>query len=151
MSTATSISDFAIGAPGSDASGVNQSGSTYVVFGSPGFKGGALDLLGERGYRIDGVDVQETSGYALAGPGDMNGDGLADVVIGSEMFTAGRVYSVYGSGTGGTVALKALGTRGYRVEGANNTYAAQALAGIGDVDFDGYADVLVGAPAVCIP
>ena len=140
------ISDFAIGAPGSDASGVNQSGSTYVVFGSPGSKAEPSICWVSAAIGSTAWTCRRRAGMPWR-PGDMNGDGLADVVIGSEMFTAGRAYVVHGSGTGGTVALKALGTRGYRVEGANYTYAAQALAGVGDVDFDGYADVLVGAPA----
>lgn len=83
---------------------------------------------------------------ALAGAGDVNGDGYDDVVVGASHYSddqleEGRAYLFYGSPGG------INGTPGWLVNGDQRImYFGTAVAGAGDVNGDGYDDVLVGAP-----
>ena len=78
-------------------------------------------------------------GYSVDGAGDVNGDGYGDVVVGSWRegtdTGAARVYS----GLDGAVLLSQVG-------GSTEDWFGYAVAGVGDVDGDGYDDVIVGAP-----
>lgn len=83
---------------------------------------------------------------SLAGAGDVNGDGYDDVVVGASYYSAdqteeGRAYIYYGSSNG-------LSTTPGWVEDGNQAvmYYGTAVAGVGDVNGDGYDDVLIGAP-----
>jgi hypothetical protein len=145
--------DLVVGAPGADANGRTTSGSAFVVFGpeSPG----EVDLatLGARGLRLDGAAAGDRTGSAVAGVGDVNGDGRADVLVGAQAAdpsgrsNAGSAFVVFGTGAGGTVDLAALGEQGFRIDGASpGDRAGWAAGAAGDVNGDGLADVLVGAP-----
>lgn len=83
---------------------------------------------------------------ALASAGDVNGDGYDDVVVGASQYTddqdnEGRAYVYYGSSNG-------LSTMpGWVTDGNQRImYYGTAVAGVGDVNGDGYDDVLIGAP-----
>jgi hypothetical protein len=81
----------------------------------------------------------------VAGAGDVNGDGYADVVIGAQNFTNGEVdegaFFVY---HGSAVGISA--TPVVTVESdLENARLGKAVAGVGDVDGDGYGDLLAGA------
>jgi hypothetical protein len=84
-------------------------------------------------------DQQREFGASVAGAGDVNGDGFADVVVGSD----GEVYLYLGGpdGLGSAPAVALIDPN--NVEGE----IGSAIAGAGDVNGDGYADVIVGAPA----
>jgi hypothetical protein len=84
-------------------------------------------------------------GAALAGVGDTDGDGRGDVVVGSPRVGAGRVHLFLGSNEG-LVAAPARTING--PDGAGSGYGT-SVAGGGDIDADGFGDVLVGAP--CAP
>jgi hypothetical protein len=83
---------------------------------------------------------------ALASAGDVNGDGYDDVIVGDPFFSGdlmeeGRVYLYYGS-PGGLSS-----TPGWVVDGNQSIlYFGMAVSGVGDVNGDGYDDVLIGAP-----
>ena len=77
----------------------------YVVFGRS--TPGTVDLaaLGTGGFRIDGAVEVDGSVEDVAGAGDVNGDGLADLVVGS----GGGAYVVFGKSSTSPVDLSALG------------------------------------------
>jgi hypothetical protein len=57
-----------------------------VVFGTAGGFGASIDLAaldGSNGFRIDGIDNNDRSGASVAGAGDVNGDGIDDLIIGA--------------------------------------------------------------------
>lgn len=102
------------------------------------------------GYRIVGARKGDAAAEAVAGAGDFNGDGLDDVIVGAHRIyrgRAGRAYVVFGSETAADVELGNLGSRGITIKGGpNRDSAGSAVAPAGDVDGDGFADVLVGVP-----
>ncbi len=119
--------------------------SAYVVFGRAA--GGVIPLgsLGVGGFQIVGG-----SGVAVAGAGDVNGDGRSDVIVGFESgggpAQPGSAFVVFGKTTGTTVNLGALGADGFRIDGAAGDHAGAAVAGVGDMNGDGLSEVVVGAP-----
>src|SRR5262249_54134145 len=69
---------------------------------------GALD--GTNGFRIDGASDYDYVGSAVAGAGDVNGDGYADVIMGASFAdiggnTIGAAYVVFGRAAGGPPAI----------------------------------------------
>jgi len=146
------LGDVVIGAPGTRNNGRTNSGSAYVVFGRETPLNTDLGALGDRGVRIDGAAANDRAGYAVAGVGDMNGDGRADVLVGAHAAdnngrsNSGSAYVVFGQPTSASVDLAALGNQGFRIDGATPTErAGWAVAAAGDVNGDGRADALVGA------
>jgi hypothetical protein len=143
--------DVIVAAPRADNNGRDGSGSTHVVFGRSGTASVDLAALGAGGFRIDGATELDGSGRSVAGAGDVNGDGLADVIIGAPFADNtggsgwGRSYVVFGKAGNTTVDLAALGAGGFRIND-DDPYSGQSVAGAGDVNGDGLADVIVGAP-----
>ena len=90
--------DVIVGARLADFSG-NARGSSYVVFGSASPTNVALaSLSAAQGFRIDGDPAGTSSGYSVAGAGDVAGDGRDDVVIGTpSVGFGGAAYVVSGT------------------------------------------------------
>ena len=137
--------DVVVGTPGADLS----AGAAVVVYGSG--TAGPLDLaaLGTAGLRIDGIARRDFAGSAVAAAPDMNGDDLADVLIGAPGAdhggeNAGAAYVVFGRAASGVVELGALGADGLRFDGTDDEWAGGAVAPAGDVNDDGVEDLLIG-------
>jgi len=131
---------------------LTDSGVTYVVFGKAGT--GAIDVdeiaAGQGGFAIYGATQGDRSGATAAGAGDVDGDGLADLVLGSpgvhDTDTYGAAHVVFGKKTTSAVNLADVtaGHGGFIIRGEEREQVGGSTAGVGDVNGDGLADVLVG-------
>jgi hypothetical protein len=148
--------DVIIGAPGVEHGGV-YSGRAYVVFGKADTAAVSVEdvAAGIGGFVVDGEADWDDLGWSVSGAGDVNGDGLADVVVGgrfgqdSELAWTGRAYVVFGKTDTEAVALTAVtaGDGGFAVLGAPYERCGRFVGGVGDVNGDGLADVAIGAPS----
>jgi hypothetical protein len=123
--------DVVVGAIGD---GTTFSGRAYV------YLGGATGIASSPVTTWNGPDGGQF-GYEVASAGDVNGDGYADVVVGAPL--TDRAYVYLGSAT--TLASTPA-TPWYSPDGSGS-YFGWSVAYAGDVNGDGYADVVVGAQA----
>jgi hypothetical protein len=136
------LADLLVGSRRQDGVG-DSSGAAHLVVGPLGSGGSLLDATA----RLLGINAGDRAGWAVADGGDFNGDGFDDVWIGAprnseELRVAGAAYLVLGPLTGSHSLQDVNG----RILGAmEENLLGVALAGIGDVDGDGGADVVIGA------
>ena len=143
------LADVLIGAPGA----ASNAGRSYVVFGRTG--SGTIDLanLGSGGFVIHGETAGDRSGWGVGGGGDVNGDGLSDLIVGAPRVpqdgVRGNSYVVYGRSDTTAVELSPTmnASQGFVIRGLDNgDFAGRSVAVAGDVNGDGLADVIAGAP-----
>ena len=114
------------------------------------------DLDGSSGFIVNGIDFIDTAGQSVSSAGDVNGDGLADILIGAPggdpngNIVAGEAYVIFGSETGFTSPfdLSSLdGTNGFVINGIDTAdFAGISVSNAGDVNGDRVDDILIGAP-----
>ena len=112
---------------------VDDAGARFPITVDPVYQSSAWSVSGDAAVTAWGGKV--------AGAGDINGDGYADVLVRGTIGTDARVYLFRGSASGlPSVSSQVLvGTAGLQF--------GASMAGVGDVNHDGYADVAIGAPA----
>jgi len=146
------ITDSRLGVSVGTAGDVNGDGYADLLLGEPGpfttagqayvYLGSANPLSDVPVFTTTGENVDDVLGYSVATAGDVNGDGYADVIIGAPNYLSitGRVYLYTGSITGlnATPAITLTGKNEYDGFGAS-------VGTAGDVNGDGYADVIIGA------
>jgi hypothetical protein len=130
--------DFAIGAPGF-ANGQANEGAILFYKGAPAGPSGQWDL-------IESNSAGAAMGRAFDGAGDVNGDGKGDLVVGMSAFAAafpqeGRVAVYHGSNTGFALAPEV-----FFDGGSANLQLGFDVSAAGDVNLDGYSDIVVGLP-----
>jgi len=151
------FADLIIGAPYADSPG-SDSGAGYVVFGKAAGFGPNLDLStlnGANGFKLSGVAAKDLTGVSVASAGDVNGDGFADLIVGAPTAASpgtdsGASYVVFGkaSGFGANLDLSSLnGANGFKLSGvAAGDRSGWSVASAGDINGDGFGDLIVGAP-----
>ena len=152
------IDDLIIGAFGADPNGNTNAGSSYVVFGrNSGFPAtlSLSSLDGSDGFRLDGVAAGDVSGISVSAAGDINGDGIDDLIIGAYFADpngdthAGSSYVVFGRNSGfpATLSLSSLnGSTGFRLDGAAaGDQSGRSVSAVGDINGDGIDDLIIGA------
>lgn len=143
------------------AGDVNGDGFSDIIVGSPHFtntesiEGKAFIYKGENTaaglnpapvWQVESNIASSRFGYSVAGAGDVNGDGYSDVVVGSNTYSnghsnEGRVQIFYGNSSGGSATAAWSYESNY--DGAKLGSSVQTA---GDVNGDGYADIIAGAP-----
>lgn len=141
------------------------SGEAYVVFGSPDLDESLqltpAHLDGTRGFKLVGPAPSQLHGLVVGRAGDINGDGIDDVVVGDAeaestedpFVHVGVTYVIFGDeqlGASGSVDMTTLdGSNGFAIRGL---HSARSVASAGDMDGDGLVDLIIGPPArqVCM-
>ena len=161
------IGDLALGVPDSWADGICSSpgvcggsrGNVFVVYGRLGGFGAGLDvsaLDGANGFRLAGFTTASPRtvdlGRTVVGAGDVNGDGLADLAIGSPgtvlaPASKGAAFVVFGRRSVPAVLSVATldGATGFRAIGRGPAEEiGRTIAAVGDVNGDGVGDLAFG-------
>ena len=142
------IDDIITGAPGINDGTILDIGEAYIIFGATGIATSSVDvnnLNGSNGFTVRGVNSSDKIGIVVSSAGDINNDGINDVLIGS----SGKAIVIFGS-TAGFAALYTTndinGVNGIIFE---NTLLGgnfgQSLSNLSDVNGDGIDDVIIGA------
>ena len=148
--------DVLIGAPWADGTSKANSGEAYVVFGTDDDSDIDLATLNTDGSVVTGVSDSDYLGSSVSAAGDVNGDGVADFIVGLPGNTAnndGGAYVIFGDRSGLTPNLAAppAAGDGFTIVGAGTGHAAGTAVAAGDFNGDGYSDLLVGAPGSTPP
>lgn len=138
-------SDVVVGAQGSDTG----PGAAYVYYGSASGIGASPDITLTSGL----VDIADNFGLGVDGAGDVNGDGYEDLIVGSSTWrdnaatpSEGGVFVYHGSATGIT------STPTYILQNnTNQSYMGSSVAGLGDINGDGYSDIIAGGWLAAYP
>ena len=152
------IDDIIIGAYRADQDDASHAGESYVVFGSDTRSASELDLSdlnGTNGFQINGIDVSDYSGYSVSSAGDVNGDGIDDIIIGApyadqdDASEAGESYVLFGSNTrsASELDLSSLDSKnGFQINGIDaGDRSGESVSSAGDVNRDGIDDIIIGA------
>ena len=132
--------DIAIGSPGYDNGMLTDEGAVRLYLGHPSGPSGGADGTYTGGF------IREYFGTSVAGAGDLNGDGLSELIIGAPganifPYSAAGYARVFKGVPGGMPVLDG-GASGAE-DGANCGFS---VASAGDCNGDGFSDVVIGVP-----
>lgn len=157
-----SVDDLLIGADGADPNNQSRAGTSYVVFGGSNLPANidlsALNQNSEAmGLVFNGINSDDFSGRRVSNAGDINSDGVADILIAARMADpngrtqSGSSYLILGnSNLNGTIELSTINqadsATGITINGANFTdFSGHSVSNAGDINNDGVDDFLISA------
>ncbi|QQS36631.1 MAG: FG-GAP repeat protein [Ignavibacteriales bacterium] len=129
-------SDVIVGAIGNDAGGTSA-GRAYIYLG-----GSPMDIFAD--VILTGETAGDSFGSSVSSAGDANGDGYSDAVVGADLNdvagnTAGRAYIYFGGSSMDNITDVVL------TGAASSDVFGSSVSSAGDINGDGYSDVIVGA------
>jgi hypothetical protein len=156
------LSDILIGAYSASPLGRSGAGETYLIYGRSNGLPAMITLTntwldGTNGCLLTGAGTSDGVGRSVSSAGDVNGDGLSDILVGANSASVagrryvGAAYLIYGRSNGLPAMITLTntwldGTNGVILAGANtNDYCGRSVGTAGDVNGDGLSDLLVGA------
>lgn len=145
---------FSTGAHWANYGSRAHAGIVYVLYGKAGISSFNLaTMTSSDGFQVIGGATNYNTGCQVRDAGDVNGDGVGDVIIGSNQATvrgkafAGITHVVFGASVNSNIDLLHFPhLRGYSISGVGaNDFSGTAVSGGFDFNDDGYGDVIVGA------
>jgi hypothetical protein len=148
----------------SSTTGARYRSEAVVVFGQPAVSNSSVDLTSlsaSDGFRLEGIHADRGIPLSLSTDGDVNGDGFDGLIVGSQYIDEqvgpdgmvfryrGPAYVVFGKSDSFGTAFNVTtldGTNGFVFTSVDNGEFATSVSGGGDVNGDGFDDLLVGAP-----
>jgi hypothetical protein len=152
------LGDLLIGAYRADPNGKNQAGKTYLIYGNTNLTG-SFDLAAAD-VTFTGIDALDRSGVSVSSVGDLNGDGLTDLLIGAYFAGPGETYGCLADPSGGPCAGETYLVYGnaslagnFNLANADVTFdgidigdsSGLSVSSGGDVNGDGLPDLLISA------
>ena len=138
------LDDILVGAYGNDDGGWWDAGKAYLILGASLGSTAEIDLsLAD--YSFVGEGAADNAGYSVSSAGDVDGDGLDDILVGAPTNGEGKTYLILGASLGSTSRID-LSLADYSFVGRyNDDRVGHSVSSAGDVDGDGLDDILVGA------
>lgn len=154
------LNDIIVGAPGMSPNLRPLAGAAYIIFGRESTFSSKINLENDLGpsdgFKIYGGAGQDGLGTSCSSAGDINGDGIDDLIVGANTVDSpgradcGAAYIIFGHTSGFStidLATSLSSTDGFTVYGATAFDAlGTAVDGVGDINEDGIDDFAISAP-----